>query len=58
MKEQVLIFGNTFVECRKCHRAYNLIGNIEEVNKKDGKIIYAMKCSHCGHKDKIQINKG
>lgn len=56
--DEVLIFGNTFVECRKCRKAYDLIGNIEEVNKSNGKIIYVVKCSYCGHKDKIEIDKG
>lgn len=57
MKE-VLVFGNTFVECRKCNRAYDLIGNIEKVNKHNSKITYIICCPRCGHKDKIEIGKG
>lgn len=56
--DEILIFGNTFVECRKCHKAYDLIGNIEKVNKHNSKVIYIIRCPHCRYKDKMEIGKG
>lgn len=54
MKEPIT-FGNLWVVCRKCNRAYDILQNIDGMKKKNSKVVYSLHCPFCSHNERMEI---